>query len=345
MFEFLNSRIYILLKSIRDLDKAKKNSLCRYIIYEENNIMYVWERFGLKWVKKRYILYKDYVEKSIETKGIVAYQKFYNYCGKEEINKMKNKLPIIPKWDSYEQLHYSNYEFAQQKLYKPIYEYDVNSSFTYGAMQLPSDFNKLKDYMLDLYEKKKNATTKLDRSLYKNLQNYLVGYFAKIKEFVKLRSDIIFNSNFNVKAKMAEIVANKGTVYLSNTDSIITDEIGAEVLEKYRGNEIGQFKLEAKVDKLFYNSSNSYQIGNKVVYSGVKYFERINTDFFEGITATQTGDFLKDYDFICSAEEDEATELCKIKYEDVRVLVYNNLGELTDVKIYKVDDGEDNEIY
>ena len=89
----------------------------------------------------------SYLEKlsDIETTGNKAYQSFYSYCGKEEIEKMKHILSPIPIWESFEQMHFANYEFSQQKIYKTIYEYDANSSFTFGALQLPDGFNLLKE--------------------------------------------------------------------------------------------------------------------------------------------------------------------------------------------------------
>ena len=50
---------------------------------------------------------------------------------------------------------------------------------------------------------------------------------------------------------MAEIVSHKGFVYLSNTDSIVTNEVGAEIMEKYKGDGVGQFKLSTLDDKLY----------------------------------------------------------------------------------------------
>ena len=86
---------------------------------------------------------------------------------------------------------------------------------------------------------------------------------------------------------MFEIRKNGGSVYLSNTDSIVTDERGAEVMQKYIGKEIGQFKQSLKTDRLYYEGSNAYQIGGKVIWSGLKYFARRETDFFNNKVAKQ----------------------------------------------------------
>ena len=91
-----------------------------------------------------------------------------------------------------------------------IFHIDVNSAFSYGTIKLQNDFDLLKEYMLSLYELKKNATTDIEKSRYKNLQNYLIGYFSRIKKFVKLRSDIIDNSNKNVRKMMKDVINNHG---------------------------------------------------------------------------------------------------------------------------------------
>lgn len=310
--------------------------VCRFIIMEENNCMNIWERLNGKWIRERYVLFGEVKNNDIETTGSKAYQSFYSYCGKEEIEKMKHILSPIPVWESFEQMHFANYEFSQQKIYKTIYEYDANSSFTFGALQLPDGFNLLKEYMLGLYDKKKNAPNKITRSRYKNMQNYLIGYFARIKDFVRVRSDIIKESNNNINKKMVEIIKNKGTVYLSNTDSIITDEIGAEVLEKYKGNDVGQFKLEQVANRLYYKSPNAYQLGDKIVYSGVQYFAKKHVDLFNEISATQEGSLIRGFNFVID-ENKEYTKVCEVEYGEITVKQYNFLGELINTFKYKVD--------
>ena len=249
---------------------------------------------------------------------------------------MKHILSPIPIWESFEQMHFANYEYSQQKIYKKIYEYDANSSFTFGALQLPDGFDLLKEYMIGLYEKKKNAPNKIIRSRYKNMQNYLIGYFARIKDFVRVRSDIIKESNNNINKKMVEIIKNKGTVYLSNTDSIITDEIGAEIMEKYKGNEVGQFKLEQVSNRLYYKSPNAYQLGDKIIYSGVQYFAKKHMDLFSDINATQEGSLIRGFNFIID-ETGEYKKVCQVEYGEITVKQYNFLGELINTFIYKVD--------
>lgn len=336
MFDLYNSRNYIIIKDKIELKQAQFVELCRYIILEDNNVIYIWEKEASKWVKYRYVMFGSSKEKDDEITGNLAYMSFYNYCGRSEIERMKNILSPIPIWESYEQMHYANIDFLGQKLYQNIYEFDANSAFTYGVMQLPQGFEPLKDYMQELFDKKQEATNPIIRSKYKNLQNYLIGYFARIKAFIRVRSDIIMRSNENIMLRMSEIANKKGNVYLSNTDSIVTDDIGAEVMQKYIGDKVGQFKLSKKADRLCYKSPNAYQIGDKLVYSGVKYFARINTDFFEDKYARQEGNLIEGFDFQLEAEDEMSIRLCRCRYGQIDVYVANPLGELLDVITYKI---------
>ena len=338
MYNFIKCRNYIIINDLSELKKAKCCDLCRFIVYLTENMMYIWTRFNGNWYKKTYILYGDNNEKDIETTGLEAYMKFYDYCGKDAVEEMKHILRPIPMWESYEQMHYANYEFAEQKLYQPIFEFDANSAFTYGATKLPLGFEPLKEYMLLLYDKKKNTTNKAIRSRYKNLQNYLVGYFARINEFIRVRSDIIMQSNLNISLRMAEIVSHNGKVFLSNTDSIITDEIGAEIMEKYKGDNVGEFKLEVVSDKLFYKSPNAYQVGEKIVYSGVKYFARKHFDFFKDLSSFQIGDLVEGFDFLIYEDSDNTYKLCKVKYGEVVVIQTNSIGEIVNEYKYNAQE-------
>jgi len=329
------ARTYIIIKNTKELKLAQQNHLCMHIIYESGNCIYIWNRISSDWVKKVYSVYGKVKELDFETTGLKAYQNFYYYCGEEEVEKMKLILKPIDVWDSYEQMHYANIDFVGQKIYKDIYEFDANSSFTFGVFQLQEGFEKLKEYYDYLYSQKENAKNQLIISKYKNLQNYLIGYFARIKQFVAVRSNIIFNSNMNIVLKMKEIKKEGGEVYLSNTDSIVTDKIGNEVMQKYIGTKAGQFKLKTHTNRLFYNSSNSYQIGEKVVYSGVKYFARKYTDFFKEVYAEQEGSLVSGYDFDFECENEEYRKICRVKNSEIKVKIYNNIGELIDIVIYK----------
>lgn len=336
MFNIPDVRNVVVIKTPREFRAATKIISCRYIICEDGNVIFVWTRKGSEWVKNKYILFGEDRDRDFETSGFEAYRKFYSYCGVTEIERMKNALSPIPIWESQEQMHYANIDFVGQKLYQPIYEFDANSAFTYGTLKLPSDFDKLKEYMLMLYDKKKIAATKLERSRFKNLQNYLIGYFAKVKQLIRVRSDVILQSNLNIKKRMGDIVRAGGIVYLSNTDSIVTDDKGAEVMQEYIGDDVGEFKLEQKTDRLFYNSSNSYQLGNKVVWSGVKYFARKNTNIFEDKIAKQDGALIKEIDFYIS--EDDKYKICRITQGIIVVTVTNLIGELIDIKKYRISE-------
>lgn len=332
-----NSRNYIIVTNKFEFAQAKTVDLCRFIVWEDKNVINIWFRNNGIWYKETYVQFGEDNEKDISVTGLKAYQDFYAYCGKDEVEKMKHILSPIEIWESNEQLHYSNYEYANQKIYKTIYEFDANSAFTYGVFQLPNGFEKLKEYMDMLYNEKKNAKNKITRSRFKNLQNFLIGYFARIKDFVSTRSEIIRESNFNVQLRMSEINNKGGTVYISNTDSIVTDEIGADVMQKHLGSEAGKFKLEKTVDRLYYKSSNAYQLGDKITYSGVGYFAQKHTDFFEGLHAKQEGSLIKGTDFEIGADENGYNKICRIVKSKIIVTVFNELGEVVDIKYYKLE--------
>lgn len=330
------SRYYIRIKSFRELQEAQRNTICKRIIYEVKNVIYIWNRQEKKWVENIYVVDGSHKDFDYKTSGFEAYCKFCKYVGMEELEKMKLVYNDINIFDSTEQMHYANIEQSHIKIYKPIYVYDCNSSFTYGALQLPEQFNKLKEYLLYLYEQKKKAKTKLDRSKFKNLQNYLIGYFARVKGLITVRSDIIKYSNQNIVNKMREIHQAGGTVYISNTDSIITDEIGNTVMQKYKGDDVGQFKLEAVSDKLFYKSSNCYQVGNKIKYSGIEYFANKHTDFFKDLFAEQYGSLIKDYDYDLEESEEDLINICSIDKDKIIVVIKNGIGETIQKIIYKI---------
>ena len=337
MFRVAGLDNFIVAKNSTELRLAKKCELCGYIIMENKSTIVLYTRKLNKWVREDYHFFNEQIIDDFETTGLKAYQSFYSYCGKDNIERMKKVIPNIDVWDSEEQLHYANILHIKEKIYKDIYVFDVNSSFTYGVLQLPKEFDLLKEYMIELYEKKKNASSKITRQKYKNLQNFLIGYFARIKEFISLRSQIIKNSNKNIIDKIVEIKESGGEVYISNTDSIITDSVGASVMQKYIGNEIGQFKLELYSNRLYYNSSNSYQIGDKLVWSGLQYFARKHTDIFEEKYAKQYGNLIEQYDFLLS-EDENFRKICRIRFGEIIVIVENKLGEVIKKYSYRIGD-------
>lgn len=328
---------YAIVNNGGELKKAMSDILCGHIIWERGGTIYLYIRHLNKWVREKYVLFGKDTDKDEEVTGRMAYQQFYAYCGKEEVEKMKLILPKIEAWDSVEQLHYFNVFHSGEKIRKRIYEFDANSSFTYGIFGLPDGFDKLKEYAQGLYNKKEVAENPLIRSKYKNLQNFLVGYFARVSGFVSTRSNIIEISNNNIGERMREVNEHKGVVYLSNTDSIITDDYGADIMSKYVGTKAGQFKLKGTYDKLYYKSSNCYQLGSDVVWSGVKQFARMNTDFFADRIAEQKGSLIEGYDFIIPDEVERKVKLCRIRFGVIEVFVYNSMGELLTRKEYKIE--------
>lgn len=340
MIKFSNSRTYIVIKNIRELENAKKCDLCMHIILESGNIIHMWDFIKFKWVKSKYTAFEEEKYKDDSVTGFSAYLRFYKYCGKSEIEKMKKILPIIEPWESFEQMHFYNLDFIGVSLNQEIFEFDVNSSFAYGATKLPKGFELLSNYMTELYEKRKNTTNIKEKTRIKKLIVYLVGYFNRIKEFVAVRSAIINESNSNVRKHIAKIRSNKGIVFLSNTDSIVTDKKGAEIMLPLVSDKLGCFKLSKYSDRLFYRSSNAYQIGDKVVYSGLSYFSRKHTNLFKGYDAVTTGNLIETYDF----ELNEITEncmyqrLCRVRNGILTVTVYNVLGEVIDIINYKLED-------
>ena len=334
--ELSGTKTYAIVNDKKGLKQAMANKLCCHIIWEDGYTITVYDRDITGWKKTTYAFFGEKTENDEETTGRIAYQQFYSYAGRDNVERMKIILPHIDAWDSTEQMHYANVFCAGQKIYKPIYEFDANSAFTYGTMHLPDGFDVLKEYMYSLFESKRDAKTKLTRSKYKNLQNYLIGYFARVKGFISTRSEVIRNSNNNILDKMHEIKEHKGIVYLSNTDSIITDDYGADIMSKYLGTDAGQFKLVGQYSRLFYNSPNSYQLDDEVTWSGVKKFARDNTDFFEDKIATQTGSLIEGSEFVLTSCEESNVKLCRVGYGEIEVTVCNKIGEVIDRKIYKI---------
>lgn len=338
MIQLYKCNNYIVIKDKKELQEAKKVDICRYIIMEEHNVIHIWTRTYSKWEYTKYIAFDEAKDKDIETTGFKAYQAFYNYCGKKEVERMKHILREIQIWESVEQLHYANYNYANHKIYDTIYELDANSAFAYGTNKLPDGFEPLKEYVQSIYDQKELAPNAILRSRYKNLINYLIGYFARIKDFISTRSEIIRNSNDNVKNKMLYIEQHGGKVFLSNTDSIITDTVGYNIMQQYIGTKVGQFKVEKIANRLYYKSSNIYQLDDKVVYSGKKYFAKKEIDFFKGIDANQEGQLIVPFNFNIEYSDEMYSKICRIEYGEIKVTIINKLGEVLGTKIYRLEE-------
>lgn len=318
-----------------------KSRFCTHIIREDGYVITIYEKVGLKWIRSRYVYFGEVPERDFETTGRQAYQEFYSYAGKDEVEKMKLILPRIEPWDSVEQMHYFDVANAKKKIRQNIYSFDANSSFVKGVYELPKGFDKLKSYMEGLYEKKRDATDSVERSKYKNKIVYLIGYFARIKDFISTRSEIIKGSNQNISDRAMEIIEKGGNVYLSNTDSIVTDNIGADVMSKYMGTGVGEFKLEGIYDRLYYASSNCYQLNDKVVWSGVQQFARDNTDFINDRIGYQEGSLIIGKEYDLESEDSNTSRLCRVEFGKVTVCIKNRLGETLDIKEYKITETEE----
>lgn len=335
--KYLSIGNYVKARSFKEVAEAMNIDLCRYIVYETNEYIYAWYRYNGKWYKEKYCAYHEVRESDEETKGFDAYMRFYSYCGKAEIERMKTILRPMEIWESEEQLHYSNPEYAKKKIKEKVYVVDCNSSFTYGALQLPSGFDILKQYMTELYEFKRTAERPKIRSKYKNLMNFLIGYFARIDSFVSLRSEIIKNSNDNIINHIRKIRRLGGKVYISNTDSIFTDEVGMDYMSKFIGDGVGEFKLERQADRFIYLSSNAYQLDNKLTYSGIPYLERKHTDLLNDRFAKQEGELIVPRDYLPLISEKENAKICKLKYGEIKVTVTDALGEILEIIKYNIN--------
>lgn len=318
---------YVVARNMKEVRIAKQKGLCRFIILETPTAITIWNYVAGNWDIEQFILTNDFCPQPLELTGLDAYRAFYSYCGRDEIERMKSIYTPIPSWEAEPPFHYCNLNYVDMKLYQPIYELDANSAFTYGTTRLPDDFNLLKQYMTMLYGRKRDTTSKTQRSLYKALMNYLIGYMARVKGFSGVRSHIIAESNLNIKRHMVDIQAAGGTVFLSNTDSIVTDEKGMSAMQDSIGAEVGQFKVQSTSDKLYYKSSNAYQLGDNVTYSGVGYYARKHTDFFKGEYAVQTGKFIIPKDIDWEDEEGSLCHLSSVEWDRICVTVFYLNGE------------------
>lgn len=330
MNEIAPLRVWSVAKAIPEIKMLKEIKLCSGIAFERGEQITLFFKNKTGWTQCDYLGEND---TAFDVSGNSAYRAFYSFCGREEIEKMKKVLPKIEIWESVEQIHYFDFHYAETFIFDKIYEVDVNSSFAYGSLKLSGQFSLLKKYMLMLFAGKRTAATLRERDFFKKMQNYLIGYFARIKDFVSLRSEIIKNSNMHLYSLISKIKSAGGEVYLSSTDSILTNECGFNAVREFLGDGIGQLKLVNVGEKLYYQSSNIYQIDDKVKYSGVGYFARKHTDFFANKIARQSGSLLAGYDFEL-LNEGSNSRLCKIGESKIIVDEFNLLGEKLGTKKY-----------
>ena len=111
-------------------------------------------------------------------------------------------------------------------------------------------------------------------------------------------------------------------------------------MDKYIGEKVGQFKIACTSNKLFYKSSNAYQIGDKVIYSGISYFARRHTDFFKDEIAEQNGSFIIPFDFSLEDRDLGLSKLCRVSLGVITVEVFNKIGEKVGNYVYTPNIGD-----
>lgn len=205
---------------------------------------------------------------------------------------------------------YKNDKFEGIRL-NNCYGYDINSSYTWAMIQDMPDTSKepdigrkvkkgeigfdsnynlifeghfanlvypkmespFKKFAEIWYEKKKNAKTKEDKKLAKDVLNASIGYFQRTNPI--LRTAIIWYANNRIKKLIDE-----NTLYC-NTDSIISKTRRLDI-EKDLGTELGQWKIEHFGDFAF---------------KGYTYQWNLETPSYRGISKSwfkENWDLLKD---------------------------------------------------
>ena len=110
--------------------------------------------------------------------------------------------------------------------------FEVGEQYRYVCNLMPSPFTM---FVLNWYEKKKEAKTKKDRAKAKSILNYAIGNLQNYNPF--LRACIIGRSNAYTKSFIDE-----NTIY-ANTDSIVSS-VPRPDIEKLLGVNIGEWKKE-----------------------------------------------------------------------------------------------------
>ena len=72
MINLSTSRNYIIVKNIKELEVAKQCDICKYIIWEDNNVIYIYTCINNKWVRETYVAFGKDKEKDYETTGYKA---------------------------------------------------------------------------------------------------------------------------------------------------------------------------------------------------------------------------------------------------------------------------------
>ena len=72
MINLSTSRNYIIVKNIKELEVAKQCDICKYIIWEDNNVIYIYTCINNKWVKETYVAFGKDKEKDYGKRGFLA---------------------------------------------------------------------------------------------------------------------------------------------------------------------------------------------------------------------------------------------------------------------------------
>ena len=79
MVNLTGSKNYIVVKSKKELELAKTCDICRYIIWEDNNVIYIWTRAFGKWVKEKYVAFDTEKETWSEMEKEAFDKLFHDY--------------------------------------------------------------------------------------------------------------------------------------------------------------------------------------------------------------------------------------------------------------------------
>lgn len=126
----------------------------------------------------------------------------------------------------------------------------------YADIIFPLMDSPFKEYVMNYYKKKKNATNDIEKHYFKDFLNIPSGCFQKKNIFI--RNAILYYSN-----KYVRQYTDDNTVYC-NTDSIVSLVPRPDLPV---GDEIGQFKVEHNCEKFKFKQVGIYQWdnGEKVV--------------------------------------------------------------------------------
>ena len=185
-------------------------------------------------------------------------------------------------------------------------------------------YRGLLDFVEYEYARKKTST-KEERDKHKLILNSLIGIMKYHNVFLRI-------AVLEYARMYIESLKDENTI-MQTVDSIVslTPRPDLDI-----GDNLGQFKLEQVANRLYYRSPNAYQLGDKIVYSGVQYFAKKHVDLFNEISATQEGSLIRGFNFVID-ENKEYTKVCEVEYGEITVKQYNFLGELINTFKYKVD--------